>query len=673
MTDHIFKGRWISDDVLANVAPRNVFHRQLQPIDLPQDENSNSHVLFRRKLTLHKRPTKATVYISADDYYKLYIGGRFVAQGPAPAYHFRYNYNEIDVTEYLVEGENTIAVHTYYQGLINRVWQSGDGRHGLILDLVCDGETVLCSDESFLTHRHTAYSPMGIVGIQTQYMERYDSRAAEVGFESPNFDDSSWESATPHRHDDHTLMPQRSPMLVYETVEPTLVEQRGKVLFVDFGAMYVGTMTATACGHSGEVIEIRSGQELCEDGSVRDNLRCLGRGRYVEEWILSGKVDRLNQFDFKAFRYAEFECGDDVEIADIRLLVRHAPFTLKQNLHPDYACDEQVRRIWDLCVRSQEYGVQETVQDCMDREKGFYLGDGCYSVFANYVLTGDDSMLRKMIDDAFASSFIAGGLVTCMDCSFMQEIAEYPLMLPDLMLWHYRMGGDKDYLRANYPKMCSVLDFYRDSYETNGLLRDLDRWCVVEWPANYRDGYEVEITEGKVCHEAHIAINAYYYRAITSLNEIARLLGLAPYREAEALRQVILDTFYDAERHLFVDGEDHKHVSLVGNVFPYAFELAPDKQFEENFKQMLIDKGEDQTFFFTSLALLCKYTRDRDTESIRRLLLHNGTWSRMLREDATTTFEGWGKDCKWNTSLFHLTMSAVVMFLCDTDLSDIFA
>ena len=37
-------------------------------------------------------------------------------------------------------GENTIAVHTYYQGLINRVWISGDGRHGLLLDLVVDGK-----------------------------------------------------------------------------------------------------------------------------------------------------------------------------------------------------------------------------------------------------------------------------------------------------------------------------------------------------------------------------------------------------------------------------------------------------------------------------------------------------------------------------------------------------
>ncbi|MDY3030298.1 MAG: hypothetical protein SOS24_00890 [Clostridia bacterium] len=37
----------------------------------------------------------------------------------------------------------------------------------------------------------------------------------------------------------------------------------------------------------------------------------------------------------------------------------------------------------------------------------------------------------------------------------------------------------------------------------------------------------------------------------------------------------------------------------------------------------------------------------------------------MLREGATTTFEGWGKDCKRNTSLFHLTLSYAVVFLTD--------
>ena len=141
---HSFLGKWITTAELAAIPPRNVFHRQLEKVMLPDDGIRNRHVLFRRRFTLDGF-ARAILYISADDYYKLYINGVFVGQGPAPAYHFRYGYNVIDVTPYLLEGENVIAVHTLYQGLINRVWQSGDGRHGLILDLVADGETVLFS------------------------------------------------------------------------------------------------------------------------------------------------------------------------------------------------------------------------------------------------------------------------------------------------------------------------------------------------------------------------------------------------------------------------------------------------------------------------------------------------------------------------------------------------
>ena len=141
---HNFKGVWITDEEFANLAPRNIFHREKDKMDIDCSEHRNRHILFRKKFNVEKTD-KAIMYISADDYYKLYINGRFVAQGPSPSYHFKQNYNEIDVGAYLTEGENLIAVHTLYQGLINRVWQSGDFRHGLILDLVVDEKNLLCS------------------------------------------------------------------------------------------------------------------------------------------------------------------------------------------------------------------------------------------------------------------------------------------------------------------------------------------------------------------------------------------------------------------------------------------------------------------------------------------------------------------------------------------------
>ena len=146
---HIFKGKWITDTEFYNLEPRNIFHKQLNKIKFDCSEHRNRHILFRKKFTLQNASENAKIYISADDYYKLYINGKFVASGPAPCYHSNYNYNVIDVSEYLNDGENLIVVHTLYQGLINRVWQSGDNRHGLILDLVIDEKTIISSDESF--------------------------------------------------------------------------------------------------------------------------------------------------------------------------------------------------------------------------------------------------------------------------------------------------------------------------------------------------------------------------------------------------------------------------------------------------------------------------------------------------------------------------------------------
>ena len=248
MIDHVFSGVWITDEEFAELAPRQVFHRQLQRVDLPCDEHRDRHSLFRRHFTLNRLPQSALLYITADDYYKAYVNGGFVSQGPAPAYPDRLGYLVVDITGQLHTGENVLAVHTLYQGLINRVWVSGDNRHGLLCDLVLDGETVWGSDERFLTHRHTAYAECGTVGYATQFMESYDSAAPEVDFFAPSFDDSGWTPACRRAHTDYRVVPQPTAALVFDTVKPVKTERRGNTLFLDFGSTSVGSLRVSACG-----------------------------------------------------------------------------------------------------------------------------------------------------------------------------------------------------------------------------------------------------------------------------------------------------------------------------------------------------------------------------------------------------------------------------------------
>lgn len=662
---HIFTGKWITDEEFAQLPPRNVFHKQLTPVSLPCQEHRNRHILFRRKFFLETVPENVHLYISADDYYKLYINGTFITQGPAPSYHFQYNYNTVDITRFLREGENLIAIHTLYQGLINRVWQSGDHRHGLILDLCANGSILLSSDETFRTHVHSAYQEMGICGYSTQFLERYDSSAPEVGFQYLEFDDSAWDFARLHQTDDHQLTEQKSHMLVFEKIQPSSFLQEGTRVLMDFGSVYVGTLVVKACGKRGDCITVLCGQEKNEDGTVRYQLRanCV----YREEWLLTDGESTLDWFDYKAFRYAELLMPENTEITEVYLLARHYPFTLRAKMKPEFNDSTQLQAIWNLCVHTQKYGVQEVIQDCMEREKGFYLGDGCYTSLTNMILTGDDTMVRKMIDDAFSTEFISDTLMTCMDCSLMQEIAEYPLILVPLALFHYRFTGDREYLRENYQKIIRLLEAYRRRYETDGLLRNLDKWCVVEWPKNFQHGYDVDISEGKICHDAHVSINAYYLHAIRTANRIAEELKTAPYRDIRPLWQAFQTVFYIPDKKLFRDGENTEHVSLVGNSFVYGFRLCPDADFERNFLSMLEEHGIHSLSFFCVFVILAEFARSGHTELVKHSLLNPGAWLRMLREDATTTFEGWGRDTKWNTSLFHLTMSYAALFLADTD------
>ena len=109
----IFKGKPITHPVLSGYEPVALWHRQLAKAPERGKMPENLHVLFRTKFNYDGG--RVVIRLTADDYFKLYINGKFVTQGPAPAFDFRYYYVDVDITDYLVPGENTVAFHTYYQ------------------------------------------------------------------------------------------------------------------------------------------------------------------------------------------------------------------------------------------------------------------------------------------------------------------------------------------------------------------------------------------------------------------------------------------------------------------------------------------------------------------------------------------------------------------------------
>ena len=86
-----FAGKWITTPEFAQGPVLPVFHRQLDPVRVPEEKRRNRHILFRRSFVLPSFQ-KATLWLTADDAYKLYINVNYVCQGPAQGYPWHYYY-----------------------------------------------------------------------------------------------------------------------------------------------------------------------------------------------------------------------------------------------------------------------------------------------------------------------------------------------------------------------------------------------------------------------------------------------------------------------------------------------------------------------------------------------------------------------------------------------------
>lgn len=177
--------------------------------------------------------------------------------------------NRIDVLKYLRAGDNVLALDVYYQGLINRVWVSGDLRQGFICDLRVDGKSLVRSDEHFHYVRSASRMPGETYGYATGFNEKYDSREEPEGWKNLGFDDFMWTSPSVCEQPDYHFVEQETPVLATWMVEPEKVTRDGAKITCDFGRELSGVLLVKAAGAAGKRVFVRTGEELNEDGSVR--------------------------------------------------------------------------------------------------------------------------------------------------------------------------------------------------------------------------------------------------------------------------------------------------------------------------------------------------------------------------------------------------------------------
>jgi hypothetical protein len=199
--------------------------------DAGRQATVNYHFHTRRVFELGEAATSASLHVSAQTDYQLYINGRFVGRGPTPSDPAWQSYDTYDVSRLLVKGKNVIAIACHNDG-VGTHWQYA-GPGGVICQLEVEtpsGKQSVVTNGAWKVKEADCYdlrSPRFFWSCgfaETFHADRFDP-----AWTSMEYDDSGWKAAQvlgPHpTRPWQRLMPREIPFLVDAKEFPVALEE----------------------------------------------------------------------------------------------------------------------------------------------------------------------------------------------------------------------------------------------------------------------------------------------------------------------------------------------------------------------------------------------------------------------------------------------------------------
>ncbi len=179
-----------------------------------KDRDKNSYAVFRRSIDLPSLPKSATVAITADSRYELYINNTFLGHGPVRSWPSPWPVDTYDIRHLLIAGKNQIEILVTHFGL--STFQYLDDEPGLIAQLNLDDKTIV-TDSSWQSAPHTSYLwPAPRITCQQAWEEQFDARAFPKDIDFTPAKILRPAGRAPHPE----FEPRDIPMLTLDPVEP---------------------------------------------------------------------------------------------------------------------------------------------------------------------------------------------------------------------------------------------------------------------------------------------------------------------------------------------------------------------------------------------------------------------------------------------------------------------
>ena len=610
---------------------------------------------------------RAELAISSDSNYTVYINGSLAAFGQYADYPYKKVYDRIDVSGYMRQGKNVIAIRVWYYG-IETSSTYYPGRAGLLYSLYADDVLVAYSSEKTLSRPSPVFVPYKCKSITSQLglTFEYDAKRADAWMlgmpdEAYPFTESCVVDIHPEMRERTCLPTQLGETHTAREVSGNNIapaSEHGRIF--DLGRECVGFICLEFKAASDKPITVAFGEHLA-DGRVRQLVG--GRDFSFIYHPVKGEVNYyMNAFRRFGCRYVELI--SDEPITDVKVYMRRVVYPVERREFP-LGLTLLEEKIYDACVYTLECCMHEHYEDCPWREQALYTMDSRNQMLAGYYAFGETLFPKANLELISEDDRPDGLLSICYPIKRDFAIPSFSLHYVTECEEYLRYSGDEEFIRRIYPKISKTLAVFLDRIDENGLAKPFEgkkMWNFYEWTDGL-DGADVwdDSIDATEDLSYDLALNSLISIALSRMISICSILGYdcAQFLERkEKLNAAIRSYFYNPECSLFETRRDTGHYSRLANSLVILAGVLTQDEAEALAKRLANGEGMTdaslsmRTFLYDALILTDKDTYSefvlRDIERVYSPMLKTGNntvWETELGEsdfdDAGSLCHGW--------------------------------
>ena len=599
------------------------------PQSLPE---KNAWLAFRKSFEYKKGASGTKLRLAVDSKYWLWINGELIVfegglkRGPTPEDTY---YDEVDVSDVLKDGENTLAILVWYFGKEGMTHKSS-GKAGLIAEIYQSDRIILQTDNTWKAIAHPAYiseseNPQPNWRLPESNIV-FDARKDISDWKQSNFDDQDWPSSMvicqgmcpPWNH----LV--KRPIPFWKDFGLKNYENKMVFPFVSKGDTIKCKLPYNAQVTPYLKLNAKAGEKIT---MLTDHYKGGSEYNMRAEYITTEGEQEYESLGWINGEEMYYIIPKGVEIIDLKYRETGYDTNFEGSIQVD---DEFYNLMCQKAVRTLYVTMRDNYMDCPDRERAQWWGD--------VVLESGEAVYAL---DRKADALSKKGMLELMNWQRSDSTVFSPVPtgnwdkeLPGQMLasvgyygfWNYYMHtGDIETLKNVYTPVRKYMSLWKIKEDGTVTVRN-GGWIWGDWGSN---------------RDIPIIINTQYYLALRGYKNMSDVLG---YKKESDSVDRLMKNFKNDFNKTFWKGDHYRSDNYQGKTddrsqgLAVVAGLADQDKFEDIYNVLQTEKHASP--YMEKYILEALFMMGYEDFALQRM---KERFSKMVNHpEITTLWEGWG-------------------------------